>query len=89
MKRPVDIYEYMIEHKIGFNQASSIKEISEYFESNIWDFRMADKVFRVGLNYLKSTRNEKELDNLKHYYQNFYKRMKRKCFGEIEEAFTK
>lgn len=75
MKNPTDIYDYMLEHKIGDSHASTYKEIGEYFEFKWLDYRMADKIYRIGKDVLFKKERLKEFENVDHHYTMFYRRV--------------
>jgi F0F1-type ATP synthase gamma subunit len=79
--RPEEIYDYMLEHKIGTNFTSTYDQISKYYELELLDFKKADKVYRVGLDLLKG--DQKNHDNLRVFYNKFSARMANRIKEQI------
>ena len=84
-----DVFEFMIEHKIGLMDSQTVRQISHFFESNKQNpinLRKADKVFRTAIDQIEKELEmesrgdlKKELANLKHYYSRFCERMELVC----------
>lgn len=49
MKKPQDVYDIILDKKIGACFSSTYEKIAQYFEFELLDYRRADKVLRMGL----------------------------------------
>ena len=48
VRHPEDVYDYMLELKIGTKFASTFEQIAKYFEYELLDYKKADKIYRIG-----------------------------------------
>jgi len=51
------VFDFIIEKGIGANFASTYERISQHCEYELMDFKLADKILRIGMTKLKD--NEK------------------------------
>lgn len=59
MKKPEDVFDTMLDNKVGTCFANTYAKISEYYENELLDYRKADKIMRVAMKNLMPT----ELDD--------------------------
>jgi hypothetical protein len=86
VEKPEDVFDYMIENKIGTTYSRTFDSIARYFEFSLMDFKKSDKVYRIGLRSLKDS---KELDNLRSLYSRFSLRMTFKLRQYIQPKLEK
>jgi hypothetical protein len=58
----------MTEQKIGFDFSKTFKAIANFYEVKRVDYKMADKIYRIGVNHLMN-KTEKEFISINYYYQ--------------------
>ena len=52
VKRPEDVYDMMLELKVGAGFANTYSKVADYFEFENFNFRKADKIYRQGLDFI-------------------------------------
>ena len=72
----------MLTHKVGACFSKTFVKIADYFEFDLYDYRKADKVYRIGLESLET--NDKELKNLTCLYGRFRDRMQERLEREVK-----
>ncbi len=85
MKNTEEVYDFMIEHKIGTSYASTWEQIAHHFEFEELNFRYADKVYRLATKQLQ----DKELLNTRAHYQRFKVRMDDRVEHNISKKVQK
>mmetsp|Transcript_16135 Transcript_16135/g.11648 ORF Transcript_16135/g.11648 Transcript_16135/m.11648 type:complete len:125 (+) Transcript_16135:145-519(+) len=87
VKRPEEIFEYMIQNNIGTSFASTFEFICQHYEYEELDFKRADKILRVGMQMLIG--NEKEQKNMSAIYSRFSARMSERIKEELAPKIQK
>ena len=69
---------------VGACFSKTYHKMAEYYETELMDFRKADKIYRSGLSYLRSLeeKSKKEFGNLSSLYERFSDRMLKKIENE-------
>ena len=70
-----DVFDLMMEHKIGFHKESTFVKIASFYEKHIFDLREADRILRVGAAELKKRELFQQLGRLEQEYRVFARRV--------------
>lgn len=87
VKKPEEIYDYMLEYKIGTNFVSTYEQIAKYYEFEMFNFKKADKIYRMGQKQFEN--QERDLRNIDSLYQRFTLRMNHRIGDNIGPRFEK
>lgn len=53
-----DVYELMLDHKIGFHKKSSFVKIARFYEERVFDLREADRIYLLGIKLLQNVNSD-------------------------------